>query len=159
MLKDLFQILIFILNCIIGFSSLLLCVLMCFDTKQFFPTVRNNPTLTLNLAVRLALAPVMLDIKLTKSLKCTFPVGLAYFCPFAITRKRTWSSQLLVPVRGGMPLGVVLICPSQIIFNLQLHKEVLLKLANTKLSLRSVKINDGSKLLNFRTVCYTTILW
>ena len=80
-------------NCIIGFSSLLLCVLMCFDTKQFFPTVRNNPTLTLNLvvnlAVRLALAPVMLDIKLTKSLKCTFPVGLAYFCPFAITRKRT----------------------------------------------------------------------
>lgn len=43
--------------------------------------------------------------------------------------------------------------------SLQVHKEVLLKLANTKLSLRSVKINDGSKLLDFRTVCYTTVLW
>lgn len=76
MLKDLFQILIFILSCIIGFSSLLLCVLMCFDMKQFFPTVRTNPILTLNLAMRFALAPVMLDIKLTKSLKSLSQLGL-----------------------------------------------------------------------------------
>ena len=158
MLKDLFQILIFILNCIIGLSSLLLCVLMCFDMKQFFPTVRTNPTLTLNLSMRLALAPVMLDIKLTKSLKCTFPVGLAYFCPFAITRKRTWSTSCWSQWEEESHLEWRWFAPAKS-FNLQPHKEVLLKLANTKLSLRSVKINDGSKLLNFRIVCYTTILW
>lgn len=82
------------------YSSVYLCAL---DMKQFFPTVRTNPILTLNLAMRFALAPVMLDIKLTKKFEI-LPVGLAYFAPLPSPgknmikpaagprrRKATWS--------------------------------------------------------------------
>ena len=158
MLKDLFQILIFILSCIIGFSSLLLCVLMCFDMKQFFPTVRTNPTLTLNLAMRFALAPVMLDIKLTKSLKSLSQLGLLTFAPLPSPGKEHDPASCWSQWEEESHLEWHWFAPAKS-FNLQPHKEALLKLANTKLSFRSVEINDGSKLLNFRIVYYTAILW
>lgn len=72
MLKDLFQILIFILNCIFGFSSLSFPVFMYFDTKQCFPTVGNNSTLTLDLALWLALAQVMVRCEIDQKFEICF---------------------------------------------------------------------------------------